>query len=72
MQSNKIEDFPWTVVESPGVKSHDQNMAAMRGKGGEGYNGPKWVCEEHWRFTAAFYILDLVELGIYMATSLNN
>ena len=43
MQSYKIEDFPWTVIESPGVKFHEQNMAAMRvlskGKGGEGYKG---------------------------------
>ena len=76
MQSYKIEDFPWTVIESPGVKFHEQSMAAMRvlsmGKGGEGYTGPERVWEERWKHTAAFYILDPVELGIYMATSLND
>ena len=76
MQSHKIEDFPWTVIESPGVKFHKQNMAAMRvlsfGKGGEGYRGPLRVCPDRWRHTAAFYIIDPVESGIYMATSLND
>ena len=76
MQSVKIEDFPWTVIESPGRRFHEQNMAAMRvlslGKGGEGYKGPARVCPERWKHTAAFYILDPVESGIYMTTSLND
>ena len=71
-----IGDFPWTVIESPEKSWYEQNQAEMRvlpmEQGPAGYRGPKRHCEERWKHTAAFYVLEPVEVGIYMASSLND
>lgn len=75
-QSLMIDEFPWTVIESPERSFSEQNQAEMKvlplEQGPTGYGGPKRHCVERWRHTAAFYVLEPVEVGIYIATSLND
>ena len=71
-----INNFPWTVIESLEKSFYKQNQVEMRvlslEQGPAGYQGPKRHCEERWRHTAAFYMLEPVEVGIYIASSLND
>jgi hypothetical protein len=41
-------------------------------QGGSCYGGPERVCLERWKHTSAFYILEPVAVGLYIAHSLNN
>ena len=71
-----IDDFPWTVVESPRPSFKNQCMQKMRvlskEQGVDGYKGPARVCHARWKHTSTIYILDPVELGVYIAMSLND
>ena len=63
-----VESFPWTVIESPGEKLHLQSMVAMHVLSKEKGGDPErvWHRHPHWKHMAAFYILDPVQLGVYM------
>ena len=57
-----IDDFPWTVVESPRPSFKNQCMQKMRvlskEQGVDGYKGPARVCHARWKHTSTIYILD--------------
>jgi hypothetical protein len=71
-----IDNFPWTVIESLRESFFSQSKVEMRvaslEQGGARYGGPEGVCEEQWKHTEFFYILEPVELGCYIAQSLND
>ena len=71
-----IQDFPWTVIESPRASFKKQCMERMgvlsKELGSAEYDGPQRVCPARWRHTSTIYILDPVEIGVYVATSLND
>ena len=71
-----IQDFPWTVIESPRASFKKQCMERMgvlsKELGSAEYDGPQRVCPARWRHISTIYILDPVEIGVYVATSLND
>ena len=71
-----INLFPWTIIEVPKKSFYSQSKISMRvaskEQGGAAYPGPEIVCLERWKHTKAFYILDPVEVGMYLATSLHD
>lgn len=75
-QKLTLDKFPWTVIESPRNSFYSQSKVAMRvpskEQGGFSYKGLQIVCPERWEHILVFYILEPVELGIYIATSLHD
>jgi hypothetical protein len=73
---NIVNEFPWTVIESPKPSFEFQDKFEMRvaslEQGGPRYQGPERNWPARWYHTSAFYVLEPVELGVYMAESLNN
>lgn len=71
-----IDEFPWTVIESPKKSFYSNSKVAMRvaskEQGGSTYPGPQIVYPERWHHVETFYVLDPVEIGIYVATSLHD
>ena len=71
-----IDDFPWTIIESPRKSFYKQNRATMRvlsmAQGGWSYEGPQICCKDRWKHTAFFYVLEPVQMGLYIAKSLND
>ena len=71
-----INDFPWTIIESPKPSFKTQCMEKMgvlsKEMGSPGYDGPQRVCHARWRHTSKIYILDPVDMGVYLAKSLND
>ena len=72
----QLDEFPWTVIESPKKSFFNQSKVSMRvaskEQGGSSYDGPKIVWPQRWSHVDYFYILEPVELGMYVAKSLHD
>ena len=62
-----IDDFPWTIIESPKKSFYKQNRATMRvlsmAQGGWSYEGPQICCKDRWKHTAFFMYLSQYKWG---------
>jgi hypothetical protein len=71
-----LDLFPWMVIESPRKSFHKQSKVSMRvaskEQGGAWYDGPQIIFPERWAHIKAFYVLESVELGFYIAQSLHD
>jgi hypothetical protein len=75
-ETNIINSFPWTVIEYPKPSMKLQEKVAMRtaskAEGGIGYEGPTRDWPARWKHTSDFYVLEPVDMGVYLARSLND
>ena len=71
-----VEDFPWTVIESPKSSMMQQNKLDMhmtsKEQGGVHYEGPTILWLPRWNHTAKFYVMEPSPAGIYLAQSLHD